>query len=474
MEVKDITNRDVDFAKWYTDVCKKADLVDYSSVKGSMIIRPLGYAIWEEMQKVLDRMFKETGHENVQMPMFIPESLLNIEKEHVEGFAPEVAWVTEGGCEKLEERLCIRPTSEVLFCDHWQKDVHSYRDLPKIYNQWNSVLRWEKTTRPFLRSREFLWQEGHTIHATAEEGRERTLLMLKVYEELLTESLAIPLVVGRKTDSEKFAGAEETYTVEAMMHDSKALQSGTSHYFGNGFASAFDIKFLNKDNKLESPYQTSWGLSTRTIGALIMVHGDDSGLVLPPRIAPTQAMIIPISNKKEVIDKANYLFLELKKKGIRTNIDLSDKTPGWKFSEQEKLGIPVRIEIGPRDLENNEVIVVRRDNREKIKVSIDSLCDRLPQILETIQKDMYDRAKEFLDSHIDSATTMDEMIDKFNKKRGFIKAMWCGDENCEDEIKYRTGGAGSRCIPFNEEKVDDKCIVCGKPAKDVVIWGIQY
>lgn len=472
--VQAITSRDVDFAQWYTDVVKEARLCDYTSVKGCMIYMPNGYAIWENIRNDLDRRFKETGVENVYLPVLIPESLLQKEGDHVKGFAPEVAWVTEGGCEKLEERLCIRPTSEVLFCDHWQKDVHSYRDLPKVYNQWNSVLRWEKTTRPFLRSREFLWQEGHTIHATAKEGRERTLLMLKVYEDLLTESLAIPLVVGRKTESEKFAGAEETYTVEAMMHDGKALQSGTSHYFGNGFASAFDIKFLNKDNKLESPYQTSWGLSTRTIGALIMVHGDDSGLVLPPRIAPTQAMIIPISNKSEVIDKANYLLGELKKNGIRVNIDLSDKTPGWKFSEQEKLGIPVRIEIGPRDLENNKVIVVRRDNREKIKVSIESLCDELPQILETIQKDMYNRAKDFLDSHIDSATTMDEMIDKFNKKRGFIKAMWCGDENCEDEIKYRTGGAGSRCIPFNEEHLADTCIFCGKPAKHMVYWGKSY
>lgn len=472
--VQAITSRDEDFAQWYTDVVKEARLCDYTSVKGCMIYMPNGYAIWEFIQKDLDKRFKDTGVENVYLPVLIPETLLQKEGDHIKGFAPEVAWVTEGGCEKLEERLCIRPTSEVLFCDHWQKDVHSYRDLPKVYNQWNSVLRWEKTTRPFLRSREFLWQEGHTIHSTAQEGRDRTLTMLKVYHDFITESLAIPLITGRKTDSEKFAGAEETYTVEAMMHDGKALQSGTSHYFGNSFAAAFDIKFLNKENQLESPYQTSWGLSTRVIGALIMVHGDDSGLVLPPKIAPTQAMIIPIGNKNEVIAKAKELLEELNTSNIRTKIDLTDKTPGWKFSEQEKLGIPVRIEIGPRDLENNEVIVVRRDNREKIKVRIDQLADKLPEILTTIQKDMYQRAKEFLDSHITSATTMEEMIEKFNKERCFVKAMWCGDENCEDEIKYRTGGAGSRCIPFEEEHLSDNCIFCGKPAKHMVYFGKSY
>lgn len=473
--VKKITARDVDFAQWYTDVVKEAELCDYTSVKGCLIYEPNGYAIWENIQSDLDKRFKETGVQNVYLPMLIPENLLEKEADHVEGFAPEVAWVTHGGLERLEERLCIRPTSEVLFCDHWQKTVKSYRDLPKLYNQWNSVLRWEKTTRPFLRSREFLWQEGHTIHASAEEASERTQLMLKVYHDFVTEDLAIPLIIGRKTDSEKFAGAEETYTIEAMMHDGKALQSGTSHFFGNGFAKAFDIKFLNKNNELEVVNQTSWGLSTRIIGAIIMVHGDDSGLVLPPRIAPTQTMIIPIAEHKEgVTEKANELLNTLRKAGIRTQIDLSDKSPGWKFSEQEMLGIPTRIEIGPKDIEQNQVVIVRRDTREKVIVSIDALETKLPVILEEIQKNMYDRAKVFLDEHLDSAVTLDEMIEKFNKKRGFIKAMWCGSEECEGEIKYSTGGAGSRCIPFEEEHLSDNCIYCGKPAKHMVLWGKSY
>lgn len=473
--VKDITSRDENFAQWYTDVVREAELCDYSSVKGCLIYQPNGYAIWENIQADLDKRFKETGVENVSLPLLIPESLLEKEADHVEGFAPEVAWVTHGGLERLEERLCVRPTSEVLFCDHWNKTVKSYRDLPKLYNQWNSVVRWEKTTRPFLRSREFLWQEGHTIHASAKEAEERTHMMLKVYYDFVTEDLAIPLICGRKTESEKFAGAEATYTIEAMMHDGKALQSGTSHFFGDGFAKAFDIKFLNKNNELEVVNQTSWGLSTRIIGAIIMVHGDDSGLVLPPRIAPTQAMIIPIANHKEgVNEKAEELLATLKKAGIRTKADFSDKTPGWKFSEQEILGIPVRIEIGPKEIEANEVVVVRRDTREKINISIDDITTKLPEILETIQKDMYDRAKEFLDSHIDSAVTLEEMVAKFNEKRGFIKAMWCGSEECEGEIKYATGGASSRCIPFEEEHLSDTCIFCGKTAKHMVYWGKSY
>ncbi len=473
--VKDITSRDENFAQWYTDVVREARLCDYSAVKGCLIYMPNGYAIWENIQADLDRRFKETGVENVSLPLLIPESLLEKESDHVEGFAPEVAWVTHGGLERLEERLCVRPTSEVLFCDHWQKDVKSYRDLPKLYNQWNSVLRWEKTTRPFLRSREFLWQEGHTIHATAKEAEERTQMMLKVYYDCVTEALAIPLICGRKTESEKFAGAEATYTIEAMMHDGKALQSGTSHFFGDGFAKAFDVKFLNKNNELEYVNQTSWGLSTRVIGAIIMVHGDDSGLVLPPRIAPTQTMIIPIaSHKNEVIKEAEKLLATLKEKGIRAKADFSDKTPGWKFSEQEVLGIPTRIEIGPKEIENKEVVVVRRDTREKIKVAMKDIETELPKILETIQKDMYNRAKEFLDSHIDTAVTMDEMVKKFKEKRGFIKAMWCGDKECEGEIKYATGGASSRCIPFEEEHLSDHCIFCGKKAKHMVYFGKSY
>lgn len=473
--VEAITSREEDFAQWYTDVVKKAELIDYTSVKGCMVYRPNGYAIWENIQADLDKRFKETGVENVYLPLLIPESLLQKESDHVEGFAPEVAWVTHGGMERLQERLCIRPTSETLFCEHWQKTVQSYRDLPKNYNQWNSVLRWEKTTRPFLRSKEFLWQEGHTIHETAKEAEERTQMMLNVYADFVEEDLAIPLIKGRKTDGEKFAGAEATYTIEAMMHDGKALQSGTSHYFGDGFCRAFDVKFVDRNNELKHPYQTSWGLSTRIIGAIIMVHGDDSGLVLPPRIAPTQTMIIPIAQHKEgVLDKANELLGALKAAGYRVKIDDSEKTPGWKFSEQEMLGIPTRIEIGPKDIENNQVVVVRRDTREKIVLSIDEVADKLGDILETIQKDMYDKAKAFLDSHMEEAVTLEEMVRKFKEKPCFIKAMWCGDEECEGEIKYATGGASSRCIPFHEEQLSDKCIFCGKPAKNMVIWGKSY
>ncbi len=473
--VESITARDVDFAQWYTDVVKGAKLCDYTSVKGCLIYEPNGYAIWENIQKNLDKRFKETGVENVYLPMLIPENLLQKEKDHIEGFAPEVAWVTHGGLEKLEERLCIRPTSEVLFCDYWQKTVKSYRDLPKVFNQWNSVLRWEKTTRPFLRSREFLWQEGHTIHASAKEAEERTLMMLNIYKDFVTNDLAIPLIVGKKTESEKFAGAESTYTIEAMMHDGKALQSGTSHFFGSDFAEAFGIKFLNKNNELETVNQTSWGLSTRIIGAIIMVHGDDSGLVLPPHIAPTQVRIIPIAQHKEgVLDKANELLNNLRENSIRVDIDVTDKTPGWKFSEQEMLGIPARIEIGPKDIEKGIVTIVRRDNREKIEIKISELNTKLPELLENIQKNMYNKAKEFLDTHIDSATTMDEMIEKFNNKHGFIKAMWCGSEDCEEQIKAETGGAGSRCIPFEQEHLSDKCVYCGKEAKHMVIWGKSY
>ena len=473
--VEEITAMDVDFAQLYTDICKKAELVSYTSVKGCMVIRPYGYAIWENIQRILDGMFKATGHVNVNMPMFIPESLLEKEKDHVEGFAPEVAWVTYGGSEKLEERLCVRPTSETLFCDHYKDIVHSYRDLPKLYNQWVSVVRWEKTTRPFLRSREFLWQEGHTIHATYEEAEERTKQMWRVYRDFVQDVLAIPVVSGRKTESEKFAGAQDTYTIEALMHDGKALQSGTSHFFGSAFPNAFGIQYSDKNNELHEVYEPSWGMSTRVIGALIMVHGDDSGLVIPPRVAPVQTMVIPIAQHKEgVLDKANELLDTLKAAGYKAKIDDSDKAPGWKFSGQEILGIPTRIEIGPKDIENNQAVIVRRDTREKIVVSLDEITTKLAEVLETMQKDMFEKAKTFLEAHINTATTMDEMNEKFNENLGFIKAMWCGGEACEEEIKAQTGGATSRCIPEEEEQLSDVCICCGKPAKHMVYWGKAY
>lgn len=473
--VKAITSRDEDFAQWYTDVVREAELMDYSSVKGCMNYLPNGYAIWEMIQADLDRRFKETDVENVSLPLLIPESLLQKEADHIDGFAPEVAWVTHGGMERLQERLCIRPTSETLFCDLWSRTVQSYRDLPKVWNQWNSVLRWEKTTRPFLRSREFLWQEGHTIHATYEEAEQRTIQMLKVYQDFYKETMAMPFVSGRKAEHEKFAGAQDTYTVESLMHDGKALQAATSHFFGSGFPDAFDIKYVDKNNELQSVHETSWGLSTRSIGGLIMVHGDDDGLVLPPHVAPVECRIIPIAQHKEgVLDRAYELLAELKKAGYRVKIDASDKSPGWKFSEQEILGIPTRIEIGPKDIENNQVVVVRRDNREKIVVSLDDIATKLRDILETIQNDMYNKAKAFLDSHIDTAVTMEEMVEKFKNNRGLIKACWCGDEECEGEVKYATGGAATRCLIEDEEMISDKCIFCGKPAKHMAYWGKSY
>ena len=391
--VKNITSRDEDFAQWYTDVVREANLCDYSSVKGCMNYLPNGYAIWELIQADLDRRFKETGVENVYLPVLIPESLLEKEADHVEGFAPEVAWVTHGGMERLQERLCVRPTSETLFCDLWAKTVKSYRDLPKVWNQWNSVLRWEKTTRPFLRSREFLWQEGHTLHATYEEAEERTIQMWEVYKDCYKETMAIPFVAGRKAEHEKFAGAEDTYTIEALMHDGKALQSATSHFFGNGFPDAFGIKYVDKNNELHSAYETSWGWSTRSIGALIMVHGDDDGLVIPPHLAPVECRVIPIAQHKEgVLEKANELLDELKKAGYRVKIDDSDKSPGWKFSEQEMRGIPVRIELGPKDIAAGKCVAVRRDTREKIEIALDELEAKLPELLEQIQKDFRDSA----------------------------------------------------------------------------------
>ncbi len=471
--VEDITSMDVDFAKWYTDIVKKADLVDYSGIRGCMIIRPYGYAIWENIQKALNDMFKETGVENVYMPMFIPESLLQKEKDHVEGFAPEVAWVTHGGHEKLQERLCVRPTSETLFCDHYKDIIHSYRDLPKLYNQWCSVVRWEKTTRPFLRSLEFLWQEGHTAHATAEEAMERTVQMLNVYAKFCEDYLAMPVIKGQKTEKEKFAGAVCTYTIEALMHNGYALQSGTSHNFGDGFAKAFGIQFTDKDNTLKYAHQTSWGVSTRLIGGLIMVHGDDNGLVLPPKIAPVQLMIIPIAQHKEgVLDKANELLNALSG-DVRVKLDDSDKSPGFKFSEQEMRGIPLRIEIGPKDIENNQAVLARRDNGEKITVSLDNIKEEVIKLLDTIQKDMLQRAKDHREERTFSATDMDSFAKQLEAQPGFVKAMWCGDEECENKIKELTG-ATSRCMPFEQEEISDKCVCCGKPAKKMVYWGKAY
>ena len=472
--VQAITSRDEDFAQWYTDVVREAKLCDYSSVKGCLNYLPNGYAIWEKIQADLDKRFKETGVENVYLPMLIPENLLQKESDHIEGFAPEVAWVTKGGLETLQEPMCIRPTSETLFCDLWARTVQSYRDLPKVWNQWCSVLRWEKTTRPFLRSREFLWQEGHTIHATYEEAEQRTLTMLRVYQELIRDSLAIPFVSGPKTESEKFAGAQDTYTVEALMHDGKALQSATSHFFGNAFPDAFDIKYLDKNNELHSVYETSWGLSTRIIGALIMVHGDDSGLVLPPRIAPVQTRVIPIAQHKEgVLEKANELTERLKKAGYSVKIDDSEKSPGWKFSEQEMLGIPTRIEIGPKDIEQNQCVIVRRDNREKTFVSLDELESKVTELLQAVHDGMYEKALQNRENRTWAALNLDELIQIANEKSGFIKAMWCGDAECEAKLK-EVAGVSSRCMPFAQEHLSDTCVCCGKPAKSMVIWGKAY
>ncbi|MCI6277646.1 MAG: proline--tRNA ligase [Clostridium sp.] len=472
--VEAITSMNDDFAKWYTDVVKKAELVDYASVRGCMIIRPYGYAIWENIQKTLDGMFKETGHENVYMPMLIPESLLQREKDHVEGFAPEVAWVTHGGTEELTERLCVRPTSEVLFCDHYKNIIQSYKDLPKLYNQWCSVVRWEKTTRPFLRSLEFLWQEGHTMHATFEEAEAETLRMLNTYATFCEDYLAIPVVKGRKTDKEKFAGAVATYTIESLMHDGKALQCGTSHNFGDGFAKAFDITYTDKDGSRKNCFQTSWGVTTRLIGAIIMVHGDDNGLVLPPKIAPTELMIIPIAMHKEgVIEKAEELENRLKSV-VRVKKDVSDKSPGWKFSEYEMKGIPLRLEIGPKDIEKNQCVLVRRDNREKLVVSLDEIETVVPQVLQDIQNSLLEKARSSQNAKTFVATNLDEFKNKLDEQCGFVKAMWCGDVECENKIK-EVAGASSRCMPFNDqEPVSDTCVCCGKKAEKLVYWGRAY
>ncbi len=472
--VEAITSMDVDFAQWYTDIVKKADLVDYSSVRGCMIIRPYGYAIWENIQKNLDAKFKETGHENVYMPMFIPESLLQKEKDHVEGFAPEVAWVTHGGQEELAEKLCVRPTSETLFCDHYSNIVQSYRDLPKLYNQWCSVVRWEKTTRPFLRTVEFLWQEGHTAHATAEDAQEETIKMLNVYADFCEKVLAIPVIKGQKTDKEKFAGAKATFTIESLMHDGKALQSGTSHNFGDGFAQAFGIQYTDQNNQLQNVHQTSWGVSTRLIGGIIMVHGDDNGLVLPPKIAPIQVVVIPVSQHKEgVLEKAYAIRDRLAANGIRVKIDDTDKMPGWKYSEYEMKGVPVRLEIGPKDIEKNQAVLVTRVSREKLFISLDDLEGKVSETLDKVQDELYNKALEMRNKKTYKAVNLEEFENILKETPGFIKAMWCGDRKCEEIIKEKTA-ATARCIPFEQEKISDKCVCCGKEAKHMLYWGKAY
>ncbi|GGH78526.1 prolyl-tRNA synthetase [Pullulanibacillus pueri] len=471
--VKEITTMEDDFAQWYTDVVKKADLVDYASVRGSMIIRPYGYAIWEAIRAALDQMIKETGHENIYMPLLIPESLLQKEKDHIEGFAPEVAWVTQGGAESLSERLVIRPTSEVLFGEHYAQIIHSYRDLPKLYNQWANVVRWEKTTRPFLRSLEFLWQEGHTCHATGTEAQEETERMLEIYAEICEHFLAIPVLRGRKTDQEKFAGAVHTLTIESLMHDGKALQTGTSHYLGTGFAEAFGIQFTDKNGELQTVHQTSWGITTRLIGALIMVHGDNRGLVVPPRIAPKQVMIVPIAQHKEgVLDKA-YALKEQLKSVARVDIDASDKKPGWKFNEYEMKGIPLRLEIGPKDIEKDQVVLTRRDTGEKMPVPMNELETKVTELLHAIQDNLFARAKAHREEKTTVARTMDEFKTALVENPGFIQAMWCGSPACENFIKDETS-ATSRCIPFEQEHVSGHCVCCGEKAEHLVYWAKAY
>ena len=472
--VEQITSMDVDFAQWYTDVVKKAELVDYSGVKGCMIIRPYGYAIWENIQHDLDARFKRLGHENVYMPMFIPESLLQKEKDHVNGFAPECAIVTIGGQNHLSERLIVRPTSETLFCEHYKNIIHSYRDLPKLYNQWCNVVRWEKTTRPFLRTSEFLWQEGHTMHETEEDAREETLRMLKCYEDFYRETLAIPAVTGRKTEKEKFAGAMETYTIEPMMHNGVALQGGTSHYFGDGFARAFDITYTDRENKVRYPHQTSWGVSTRMIGAIIMTHGDDNGLILPPKVAPIQVAIIPVAQHKEgVLEKAGEIRDRLASKW-RVKLDDSDQSTGWKYSQYEMKGVPLRLEIGPRDIENNSCVLVSRVSRQKTFVSLDNIEEEIEKALAAVHDELLARAEKNLCEKMNVAHDHEEFLEIAENHPGFIKAMWCGDAECEEKLKDETGGVKSRCIPFVEEHISDVCACCGKPAKHMVVWGRQY
>ena len=471
-----ITPRETDMAKWYSEICLKAELMSYSKVKGFIIYRPYGYAIWEQIQAFLDKEFKATGHQNVYMPLLIPQSLLEKEKEHVVGFAPECAVVTRGGGKELDSPLYIRPTSETLFCDHFKDILSSYRDLPIKYNQWCSVVRWEKTTRPFLRGSEFLWQEGHTLHRTADEAKEETLRMLKIYNKMGQDILAIPFVMGRKTEKEKFAGAMETYTVEALMPDGQALQSGTSHYFGQGFAEHYDITFLDDDNVLKTPYQTSWGVSTRLIGSIIMEHGDDNGLVLPPYVAPIQVVLIPIrpADDPDVMKKLNQIKESLEDKGIRVLLDDSDKSPGWKYAEYEMKGVPLRIDLGPKDLQQNHCMYVRRFDSKKDFWSLDEdIVQNVVDEFKEINKGMYNKALKYLLEHTTEVHNFEELKDVIENGKGYAKMMWCGDRACEDEIKNKLN-ATARCIPFDQEPFDDKCPICGKKAKQVVLFARAY
>ena len=473
-KVEQITDMEVDFAQWYTDICRKAELVEYASVKGFTILRPYGYAIWENMQRIMDGEFKKTGHVNVAMPVLIPESLLKKEGELVQGFAPEVAWVTHGGSEELEERLAFRPTSETMFCDHWSRVLHSYRELPMLYNQWCSVIRWEKTTRPFLRSREFWWQEGHTIHETAEEARAETEQQLNCYADFFEQVLAIPVVRGRKTDKEKFAGAEATYTVECLMKDHKALQGATSHYFGDKFSRAYDVTFTGRDNTLQYPFQTSWGSTTRMIGAVIMAHGDNNGLVLPPAVAPIQVIVLPVAQHKPgVLEAANGLKERLIAAGLRVALDDSDNSMGWKCAQYEMKGVPLRVEIGPRDMENGQCVLVRRNDGEKTVVAIADLESAVSEQLRLVHDGMFEKAKKNLDEHIFAASSIEEAKALQERNGGFIKTMWCGDLQCELDMKEKAG-MSSRCIPFRQEKLGEVCACCGKPARHMIYWGVAY
>ena len=473
-KVEQITDMEVDFAQWYTDICRKAELVEYASVKGFTILRPYGYAIWENMQRIMDGEFKKTGHVNVAMPVLIPESLLKKEGELVQGFAPEVAWVTHGGSEELEERLAFRPTSETMFCDHWSRVLHSYRELPMLYNQWCSVIRWEKTTRPFLRSREFWWQEGHTIHETAEEARAETEQQLNCYADFFEQVLAIPVVRGRKTDKEKFAGAEATYTVECLMKDHKALQGATSHYFGDKFSRAYDVTFTGRDNTLQYPFQTSWGSTTRMIGAVIMAHGDNNGLVLPPAVAPIQVIVLPVAQHKPgVLEAANSLKERLLAAGLRVSLDDSDNSMGWKCAQYEMKGVPLRVEIGPRDMENGQCVLVRRNDGEKTVVALADLESAVSEQLQLVHDGMFEKAKKNLDEHIFAASSLEEAKELQEKNGGFIKTMWCGEEQCELAMKEKAG-MSSRCIPFEQENLGEVCACCGKPARHMIYWGVAY
>ena len=472
-KVTAITDMEQDFAQWYTDIVKKAELIDYGSVRGCVILRPYGYAIWERIKAELDAQLKETGHENVYMPMFIPESLLQKEKDHIEGFAPEVAWVTHGGSEELTERLCIRPTSEVLFCEHYANIIQSHRDLPKLYNQWCSIVRWEKSTRPFLRTREFLWQEGHTAHATAEEAEKEAQDILDIYANLCQNILAMPVIKGQKTESEKFAGAQSTYAIESLMHDGKALQAGTTHYFGDGFARAFGIQYTDKQNKQAYAYQSSWGVSTRLIGGLIMTHSDNNGLVLPPKVAPVQLVIIPIAQHKAgVLEKAGELLGELKATA-RIKLDDTDHSPGWKFSEYEMKGVPLRLELGPKDIEQNQCVLVRRDTGEKVVASLDNICETVEKLLDEIQGSLLQKALSHRETKTSIARNLEEMEEILEKNQGFIKGMWCENPACEDKIKDKYA-VTSRCIPYEQEKIGESCLCCGAPAQKMVIWGRAY